>query len=68
MLIIKNKLVLCKNKAKDFWNYLQIRKRIKDVKIKKEFDFEHLESEVLEMEKNVATNNEPNFVFAQPTN
>ena len=36
--------------------------------MKKEIDFEHLESEILEMKKNVVTNKELNFAFAQPTN
>ena len=36
--------------------------------MKKETDFEHLESEILEMEKNVVTNKELKFAFAQPTN
>ena len=36
--------------------------------MKKEIDFEHLESEILEMEKNVVTNKELKFAFAQPTN
>ena len=31
-------------------------------------NFEHLESEILEMEKNVVTNKELKFAFAQPTN
>ena len=38
-------------KPKDFGITYEIRKRIKDVKMKKEIDFEHLESEILEMEK-----------------
>ena len=66
--MINNKLILYKNEAKGFWNYLRIRKRIKDVKMKKEIDFEHLESEILEMEKNVVTNKKLKFAFAQPTN
>ena len=33
-----------------------------------EINFEHLESEILEMEKNVVTNKESKFAFAQPTN
>ena len=37
-------------------------------KKKEEIDFEHLESEILEMEKNVVTNKELKFAFAQPTN
>ena len=36
--------------------------------MEEEIDFEHLESEILEMEKNVVTNKELKFVFAQPTN
>ena len=36
--------------------------------MKKEIDFEHLESEILEMEKNVVANKELKFAFAQPTN
>ena len=55
-------------KPKEFGITYEIRKRIKDKKMKKEIDFEHLESEILEMEKNVVTNKEHNFVFAQPTN
>ena len=55
-------------KPKDFGIIYEIRKRIKDVKMKKEIDFEHLESEILEMEKNVVTNKELKFAFAQPTN
>ena len=51
LLMINNKLILYKNEAKGFWNTYEIRKRIKDVKMKKEIDFEHLESEILEMEK-----------------
>ena len=57
-----------KRKTKDFGITYEIRKRIKDVKIKKEIDFEHLESEILEIEKNVVTNKELKFAFAQPTN
>ena len=38
------------------------------MKMKKKFDFEHLESEILEMEKNVVTNKELKFAFSQPTN
>ena len=59
--MIKNKLILWKKEAKDFWNYLRN-------KIKKEIDFEHLEYEIHEMEKNVVTNKELKFAFAQPTN
>ena len=55
-------------KPKDFGITYEIRKRIKDVKMKKEIDFEHLEFEILEMEKNVVTNKELKFAFAQPTN
>ena len=36
--------------------------------MKKEIDFKHLESEILEMDKNVVTNKELKFAFAQPTN
>ena len=36
--------------------------------MEQEIDFEHLESEILEMKKNVMTNKESNFAFAQPTN
>ena len=36
--------------------------------MKKEIDFKHLESEILEMEKNVVTNKELKFSYAQPTN
>ena len=57
-----------KRKPKNFGITYEIRKRIKDVKMKKEIDFEHLESEILEMEKNVVTNKELKFAFAQPTN
>ena len=66
--MINNKLILYKNEAKGFWNYLRNKKRTKDVKMKKEIDFEHLESEILEMEWNVMTNKELKFAFAQPTN
>ena len=31
--------------------------------MEEEIDFEHLESEILEMEKNVVTNKELNFAF-----
>ena len=55
-------------KPKDFGITYEIKKRIKDVKMKKEIDFEHLESEILEIEKNVVTNKELKFAFAQPTN
>ena len=68
LLMINNKLILYKNEAKGFWNYLRNKERIKDVKMKKEIYFEHLESEILEMEKNVVTNKELKFAFAQPTN
>ena len=57
-----------KRKQKIFGITYEIRKRINDVKMKKEIDFEHLESEILEMEKNVVTNKELKFAFAQPTN
>ena len=33
------------------------------MKMKKEIDFKHLESEILEMEKNVVTNKELKFAF-----
>ena len=36
--------------------------------MKKEIDFEHLESETLDIEKNVVTNKELKFAFAQLTN
>ena len=55
-------------KPKDFGITYEVRKIIKDVKMKKEIDFEHLESEILEMEKNVVTNKELKFAFAQPIN
>ena len=55
-------------KPKDFGITSEIRKRIKDVKMKKEIDFEHLESEILEIEKNVVKIKELKFAFAQPTN
>ena len=55
-------------KPNDFGITYEIRKRIKDEKMKKEIDFEHLESEILEMEKNFVTNKELKFTFAQPTN
>ena len=42
-------------KPNDFGITYEIRKRIKDVKMKKEIDFEHLEYEILKMEKNVVT-------------
>ena len=64
----KSKLILCKKKPKDFGITYEIRKRIKDVEMKKEIDFELMESEILEMEKIVVTNKELNFAFAQPTN
>ena len=70
-MMIKNKLILCKKKAKDFWNYLRNKKknkRCEDVKMRKKIDFEHLESEILEMEKNVVTSKELKFAFGQPTN
>ena len=66
LLMINNKLILYKKKPDDFGITYEIRKRINDVK--KEIDFEHLESEILEKEKNVVTNKELNFAFAQPTN
>ena len=66
--MINNKLILYKNEARGFWNYLRSRKRIKDVEMEQEINFEHLESEILEMEKNVVTNKELKFAFAQPTN
>ena len=57
-----------KRKPKDFGITYEVSKRIKDVEMKKEINFEHLESEILEMEKNVVTNKELKFAFAQPTN
>ena len=36
--------------------------------MKKEIYFEHLESEILEMEKNFVINKVLKFAFAQPTN
>ena len=48
LLMINNKLIYTKMKPKDF-GINEIRKRIKDVKMKKEIDF-HLESEILEIE------------------
>ena len=68
LLIIKKKLILYIRMPKDFGITYDVRKRIKDVEMKKEIDFEHLESEILEMEKNVVTNKELKFAFAQPTN
>ena len=68
LLMINNKLILYNKKPKDFGITYEIRKRIKDVEMKKEIDFEHLESEILEIEKNVVTNKKLNFTFAQPTN
>ena len=59
---------LHKRKPLIFGITYEIRKRIKDVKMKKEIDFEHLESEILEKEKNIVTNKELKFAFAQPTN
>ena len=56
-----------KRKPRIFGITYEIRKRIKDVKMKREIDFEHLESEILEMEKNVVTNKELKFAFAEPT-
>ena len=56
-----------KKENKGFWNYLRSKKGIKDVEIEEEIDFEYLESEILEMERNVVTNKELNFDFAQPT-
>ena len=57
-----------KRKPKDFGISYEVSKRIKDVEMEEEIDFEHLESEILEMEKNVVTNKELKFAFAQPTN
>ena len=73
LLMINNKLILYKNEAKGFWNNLWNKKKNKrcedeERRKKKEIDFEHLESEILEMEKNVVTNKELKFAFAQPTN
>ena len=36
--------------------------------MEEKIDFEHLESEILEMEKNVVTNKELSFSFTQPIN
>ena len=55
-------------KPKDFGITYEVRKRIKDVEMELEIDFEHLESKILEIEKNVLINKELNFAFAQPTN
>ena len=41
----------------------EVRKRIKVVEMEQEIDFEHLESEILEMGKNVVTNKELSFDF-----
>ena len=59
-----------KRKPKDFGITYEVSKRIKDVEMEmeEEIDFEHLESEILEIEKNVVTNKELKFAFAQPTN
>ena len=61
-----------KRKPKDFGITYEVSKIIKDVEMEmemeQEIDFEHLESEILEMEKNVVTNKELKFAFAQPTN
>ena len=59
-----------KRKPKDFGITCEVSKRIKDVEIEMEdeIDFEHLESKILEMEKNAVTNKELKFAFAQPTN
>ena len=38
------------------------------MEIKVKFDLEHLESEILEIEKNVMINKDLNFVFALPIN
>ena len=53
-------------KPKDFGITYEIRKSINDMK--KEIDFEHLESEILEIEKNIVKIIELIFAFAQPTN
>ena len=45
-----------KKKPKDFLITYEVSKRIEDVKMEEEIDFEGLESEILEMEKNVVTN------------
>ena len=66
--MIKYKLILYKKEAKGFGITYEIRKRIKDVKMKKEIDFEHLESEILEIEMNVVINKELEFAFSQLTN
>ena len=57
-----------KRNTENFGITYEIRKRIKDVKMKEKIDFEHLESENFEMEKNVVINKEFKFTFAQPTN
>ena len=49
---------------KAFWNYLRSKNRIKDVEMEQEIYFEHLELEILEMDKNVVTNKQLNFAFA----
>ena len=38
------------------------------MEMEEEINFEHLKSEILEMKKNVVTNKELKFAFAQPTN
>ena len=53
-----------KRKPMDFGIAYEIRKRIKDVEMEEEIDFIHLETEILEMEKNVVTNKELSFAFA----
>ena len=54
-------------KPKDFGITYEIRKRIKDVEMKKEIDFEHLKSVIIEIDKNVVKIKELKFAFAQPT-
>ena len=55
LLMINNKLILYKNEAKGFWNYLRNKKKNKRCEDEERINFEHLESEILEMEKNVVT-------------
>ena len=58
-----------KRKPKNFGITYEIRKRIKDWRWRwRKINFEHLKSEILEMEKNVVWNKELKFAFAQPTN
>ena len=48
----------------DFGITYEVQKRIKDVELEEEIDFEHMEPEILEIEKNVVTNKELKFAFA----